>query len=117
MVGSDAETVTDKKEPTMVLNLLGHPADLQESLVIHEFGHALGLEHEHQRSDFWDVVGKHIDMKTMKGDTFVNPRQESDGGQSFGKDWFKDTKALEEKKGLPKESVPEYDPDSIMHYW
>ncbi len=114
MVGTDADTVTDKSKPTMVLNLLGHPADLQESLVIHEFGHALGLEHEHQRSDFWDVVGKHIDMETMKGDTFVNPRQESDGGHSVGKDWFKDTKALEEKKGL---SVPEYDPDSIMHYW
>ncbi len=117
MVGRDAETVTDKSKPTMVLNLLSHPAILQESLVIHEFGHALGLEHEHQRSDFWDVVGKHIDMDAMKGDTFVNPRQESDGGKSFGKDWFKDTKALEEKKGCPEGSMPEYDPDSIMHYW
>ncbi|XP_064383859.1 uncharacterized protein LOC135332881 isoform X2 [Halichondria panicea] len=111
MVGRDAETVTDMSKPTMVLNLLGHSAELQESLVIHEFGHALGLEHEHQRSDFWDVVGKHIDMDTMKDDTFVNPRQENDGGQSFGKDWLK-----LEKKTMPMESVPEYDPDSIMHY-
>ncbi len=111
MVGRDAETVTDMSKPTMVLNLLGHSAELQESLVIHEFGHALGLEHEHQRSDFWDVVGEHIDMDTMKDDAFVNPRQENDGGQSFGKDWLK-----LEKKTMPMESVPEYDPDSIMHY-
>ncbi len=113
MVGTDADTVTDKSKPTMVLNLLSHSAELQESLVIHQFGHALGLEHEHQRSDFWDVVEKHIDMEAMKSDTFVNPRQESDGGQSFAKDWL----ALKGKKKLPEESVPEYDPDSIMHYW
>ena len=111
MVGKDADTVTDKSKPTMMLNLLSHPAE--ESLVVHEFGHALGLEHEHQRSDFWDVVGRHIDMETMKGDTFVNPRQESDDGKSFGKDWFK---LLEGKKKLPEESMSEYDPDSIMHY-
>ena len=109
MVGTDADTVTDKSKPTMVLNLRSHPAELQESRVIYEFGHALGLEQEHQRSDFWDVVGKHIDMEAMKSDTFV---QESDG-QSFAKDWL----ALKGKKKLPEESVPEYDPDSIMHYW
>ncbi len=110
MVSTDADTVTDKSKPTMVLNLLNHPADLQESLVIHQFGHALGLEHEHQRSDLWDVVEKHIDMETMKSDTFVNPRQESDGGKSFGKYWYRVT-----TDGV--NTLSDYDPNSIMHYW
>ena len=111
MIGTDAETITDKSKPTMMLNLLGHSAELQESLVIHQFGHALGLEHEHQRSDFWDVVEKHIDMDAMKGDTFVNPRQENDGGQSFGKDWYKVT-----TNAFGVNTLSDYDPNSIMHF-
>ncbi len=111
MIGTDAETITDKSKPTMMLNLLGHSAELQESLVIHQFGHALGLEHEHQRSDFWDVVEKHIDMDAMKSDSFVNPSRENDGGQSFGKDWYMDTAIA-----FGVNTLSGYDPNSIMHF-
>ena len=93
-VGMDATNVVHS-EPTMQLNLRGLPPDLQESVVIHEFGHALGLEHEHQRSDFWEIVAKHLDTEKMKRDA------------KLADQWF------------PKanfEGSSEYDPHSIMHY-
>ena len=38
-------------------------------IVIHEFGHALGLGHEHQRSDFWELTKPYIDVTKMKNVT------------------------------------------------
>ena len=55
-VGTAANWEPDTKKPTMVLNLFKMEKQEQKSMVIHEFGHALGLDHEHQRSDFWDVL-------------------------------------------------------------
>ncbi len=112
MVGTDAEKKVKEGMPTMWLNLVGYSSDLQESLVVHEFGHALGLEHEHQRSDFLEVVEKHIDMDVMKNDTFVKgSRKTDDGGKAFGRDWGKDMTTPKDK-----DSMTPYDPDSIMHY-
>ncbi len=98
----------------MMLNLEIHSAELQEKIVIHEFGHALGLEHEYKRSDFWDVVEKHINMDMKSGlsaanDISVNSKYEVHEGKSFGKDWLK-----ARAKGL---QLYEYDPDSIMQHW
>ena len=94
----------------MALSLNGHPLSLQRSLVIHEFGHALGLEHEHQRSDFWDVLEKHFDIEKMMKD----PRLQDIGSEdtrkaAFGRDWF--------RKSGERGIKSEYDPHSIMHYW
>ena len=100
MVGSEAEA--HLKEPTMQLNLVGHSPELQESLVIHSFGHALGLEHEHQRTDFWEVLGKYLDVGKMKADPFV--------GSAFETAW------AEGAKEKSVNSLLEYDPESIMHY-
>ena len=112
MVGNDAMLIRGTK-PTMVLSLNGHPTNIQRSLVIHEFGHALGLEHEHQRSDFWDVLGKHFDMEKMLNDSRLQQsKQKSDPKAkmaAFGKDWLK----IHEESGIKSE----YDPLSIMHYW
>ncbi len=113
MVGSEATG----KDITMVLDLNGHPPDVQRSLVIHEFGHALGLEHEHQRSDFWDVLGKHFDYDKMKSDPRMKGfDSEDDGGAGFEREWFNKVKVTDESI---KESPPtsEYDSKSIMHYW
>ena len=108
MVGSDAVTVRDSK-PTMVLSLNGHPMSVQRSLVIHEFGHALGLEHEHQRSDFWDILQKFFDLdKMMKDPRFQSYKSEDKRKAAFGRDWFRKS----DSKGL----ISEYDPQSIMHY-
>ena len=109
MVGMEAMKVTDLKKPTMMLNLGGHAPDLQESLVVHEFGHALGLDHEHQRSDFWKVLEEQLDVQQMKMDAFVNPAQTPEAGEKAFKDsWY--TISREES------SLSKYDPESIMHY-
>ena len=112
MVGIEAAQITDLKKPTMQLNLGGHSPELQENLVIHQFGHALGLENEHQRSDFWDTVGRHLDIEQMKMDPFVNPSQTpEDGERMFQQNWGAN---MGEQS---VNSLSEYDPDSIMHHW
>ena len=105
MVGIEAAQITDLREPTMQLNLGGHTPELQESLVIHQFGHALGLENEHQRSDFWDVLGKYLDIEKMKADPLV--------GSVFDAGWARAPSSPGEQS---VNSLSEYDPDSIMHY-
>lgn len=100
-VGMDAEQVTDISQATMNLNLKGISQDFQRYLVIHEFGHALGLEHEHQRSDFWRVASKFLDIELMRKD----PRLK----------WVNFATDILE---LPSRGhTSEYDADSIMHYW
>ena len=111
MVGFEATSVKDLKKPTMQLSLHAYPPNIQESLVIHYFGHALGLELEHQRSDFWDVLGKQLDVIQMKMDLSVNPTgTPEDEGRIFQKYWSVTD------GGQSVNSLSEYDPDSIMHY-
>ena len=105
----------DRKEATMQLSLRGYHAELQESLVIHEFGHALGLEHEHQRSDFWKIIGKHLDLEEMKKDPLVSPSSSEEGKAAFGKDWLAMPTISEAK--TESDCNYDYDPLSIMHYW
>ncbi len=95
MIGMDAEMLRSRK-PTMVLSLKGQSPDLQKSLVMHQFGHALGLDHEHQRSDFWDVVGQHFEQGQI-------PRTQMS--------------IVLKKKKLEFDMMLDYDPQSIMHYW
>ena len=111
MVGVDAGTVEGFKEPTMVLSLRDYSASTQRGLVIHEFGHALGLEHEHQRSDFWEVVGDYFDQNKMMADPRVAKGSLSASKASFERDWLA-VKPSDEEGALQSE----YDPESIMHY-
>ena len=123
-VGMYAERVR-VSDPTMVLNLCDkfctQGAD-QKSLVIHEFGHALGLEHEHQRSDFWKVMEKHLNFDAMSDDSRVSKDGSGKEMATFGKDWFKKkygvVNGIKKFLGVAKRRVAEteYDPDSIMHY-
>ena len=106
MVGMEAERIRSP-EPTMMLNLKGHKPELQRSLVIHEFGHALGLEHEHQNSDFCKTLESYIDFEKMKHDR----RLLRSTSETFDEDWIeKCKKSIERKKS-------EYDAKSIMRYW
>ncbi len=88
----------------MILSLKGLDPKMQKFLVMHEFGHALGLFHEHQRSDFWKVANSLLDVRKMKND----PRMKN---VKFDRD------ILEKQPQDAMVMTPEYDQDSIMHYW
>ena len=124
MVGMYALKI-DTDKPTMVLNLTRMYCPNQRSLVIHEFGHALGLDHEHQRSDFWEYLEKHIDMEKMCNDERVRKQISDKGKASFGEDWFRDKSKIPRviRKILRikdredgQVASAQYDPESIMHY-
>lgn len=97
-VGTDAKCIKDTNEPTMVLNLKSLAHSHQQYLIAHYFGRALGLRYEHQRSDFWKVVQKFVDLEKFSKDPCT------DSGEFLSRI----DKNLE---------VQEYDKDSIMHYW
>ena len=98
-------TIKDLNKPTMRLCLGSHSPELQKSLVLLEFGRALGLELEHQRSDFWDVLEKHLDVEEMKKSPYVEGTYESR--------W---ARAPATTEGQSVNSLSEYDPESIMHF-
>ena len=89
----------------MRLSLNGLPPHTQKSVVIHEFGHALGLEHEHQRSNFWEILEKHFDTDKIKQEL---------GDYEFKNNWYR--KTLEDTDNGAESDSQDYDPYSIMHY-
>lgn len=95
-----------KDKPTMLLDLHTGGANdaYKKNVVIHEFGHILGLTHEHQRSEFWKLIKQFIDEKKMKKDLKLTDDQ-------FKIDWD-----VDHFSNMEGEST-EYDPTSVMHYW
>ena len=88
----------------MWLGLMSGNIDYKKHTVIHEFGHALGLEHEHQRSCFWSVASEFLDLDQMRGDPLLK-----------GTDIQRDYLQQQTQEGVVHET--DYDPDSVMHYW
>ena len=100
--------------PTMILNLYGMSDAAQKSYVIHEFGHALGLDHEHQRSRFWDI----LEEKDKKGNyRFIVGIDKMKKTNSYGQPACQQHLRKNWPEKEAKITRPEYDPDSIMHYW
>ncbi len=98
----------------MVLNLYGMTKAQQKSMVIHEFGHALGLDHEHQRSRFWDALEKK-DEEDQYQFIITKKRMKSGDGGKCQRACAAVFRAKLEAPDGTEES--EYDSDSIMHYW
>ena len=73
----------------------------REHIIVHEFGHVLGLGHEHQRSDFWDNMKCFINESEVTADEDVAGRSDS---------YFA-------KQNQIGGGATEYDPNSVMHYW
>lgn len=87
-------------EPTMHIDLV-QTADLLNQAIRHEFGHALGLVHEHQHPDHrvkWDKKKLHAETKKLG----VN---EEDAANNILKVLDRDAT-----------THSSYDPKSVMHY-
>ena len=101
-LGSEAQQVGDINLPTMVLNLNDCTSDyLMESTILHEFGHALGLGHEHQHPDYLEVMQDFIDSKATMDCYGI--KKISFFREQYGQLNFELAKT-------------EYDVHSIMHY-
>ena len=85
----------------MVLGLSSNKSH-NKYLVIHEFGHALGMEHEHQRSKFWSEAEKFLDVDAMLFDDRMEGVPKTD---------------LLEKLQKGNHGSQDYDSESVMHYW
>ncbi|NWD24949.1 peptidase M12A astacin [Pseudomonas yamanorum] len=98
-LGADANN-WDKSEPTMHLDRTDNTKDLYSN-ALHEFGHALGLKHEHQ----------HPDAKTDWDEAEVARRAENRG---YPVDLVLDSAF--NKFSATDSKVTPYDPNSVMHY-
>jgi len=95
----------------MILNLGEVTDNMKKNQVIHQFGHVLGMPHEHERSDFWSIVERHVDKRRMEKryrEQLKGSRDHQDKEFSYEKQW---KKIKHQKHPLC------YDPHSVMHAW
>lgn len=100
-LGTDAR-FEEYDAPTMHFDLRNKTEEMLERIALHEFGHALGLVHEHKHPD-----------RTL---SFNTPTVYKAYKNQLG--WPNNTIREEVlKKALPKDVITSsYDPSSIMHY-
>ncbi|WLH66324.1 M12 family metallopeptidase [Pseudomonas sp. FP2309] len=100
-LGTDALKVP-KHKPTMHFDIQHTTETMLAMTVLHEFGHALGLEHEHQHPD------RTLDFNTPKTYTIYK--------DSTGLDKIKIYLNVLKKLNRAEHTYSAYDANSIMHY-
>ena len=96
-------------DATMQLSLTRAWSDnLKKHYVLHEFGHVLGLGHEHQRSKFWQHLNPFVNKEMMKQDPVVG------GNRNFNINWAESAGSYYSSD--LGDDTEEYDSQSIMHY-
>ncbi len=93
----------------MYLCLVGNNDEYNKYTVLHETGHALGFEHEHQHPDSTDVFNEREIIEDQKngGKTEEQAKKYYDINYAKPQDLSKHIYMASSK----------YDPDSIMRYW
>lgn len=103
MLGRGAEKYSKENKATMYLNLRGTVPDgmsreeMQRSTILHEFGHALGMEHEHQRPDS-GIIWNDAELLEQYMQNYDRVRQ--------------CYRPIRDRRAM----LMPYDPKSIMHY-
>ena len=113
-LGSYALKVTNQNEPTMYLNL--KTSSGTQRVVLHEFGHALGLMHEHLHPNTGFVFRTSRVFRSMVGSGWC-----SDNSGNYSGD-IECLEKIEQQITIPLDKSyrcpgsPNFDPKSIMMY-
>lgn len=112
--GCTATSVPAEK-PTMKLSFTGRAPEKYKFLILHEFGHALGLIHEHQREDapilYNDQNLREFVKNRLKYQNSSHTPTDIENQIKY--QWGKLTGGF---PGYGKPLSSRYDKDSVMHY-
>ena len=103
VLGFPSVHLKNKEKPTMSLNFRSMNEQEIKAMVIHQFGHALGLGHSLMRPEEWEDIKEYVDIQKMA--------MESHGQYSediFEREWT--------GKGMEGEVEVNYDEKSVMQY-
>ena len=99
-LGSMAKTIRDEAQPTMCLNFSNMNDEQIKAIIVHQFGHALGLGHSLMKPRDWKVLKPYLNLEMMTNTLSCN---------------LEDLDVMWTGEGLD-EDVVNYDKQSVMQY-